>query len=236
LVTFQQPLAMATTSPSAKGQARLEPFHGVLSPGLSFSSGHTVLPYRYTATPLPLDAHNELWLVTPAGDRVLYVDPEAAGTYMATYHRFDRTVRASIDWTQQTPDSIDIHLEGSDGTTLELHTELGDTPATRLLTFVSRLTPSWLLRTAFGRRITNSGFQRLIASNGLQIVGQTETGEPFRVEADTIRSVEAATAELDGDDLGGLRTPYRRIAFGDHVIPDDTLLVSGALYLRPTDG
>lgn len=227
---------MATTSPSAGGQERLEPFHGLLSPGLSFSSGHAVLPHQYTSTPLPLDAHNELWLVSPEGERVLYVDPEEAGTFMETYHRFDRTVDASIEWTLSSGDSIDVRLEGADGTTLDLHAELGNGLATRLLTLLSGLTPSWLLRSPVGRRLTNLGFQQLIETNGLQIAGQTETGEPYRVEADTIRTVESATADLDGDDLGGLRTPYRRIAFGDHVIPDDAVLVSGDLYLRPTDG
>lgn len=226
---------MAAISRSVETDDRLEPFHGVLSPGLSFSSGHSILPHTYSSTPLPLAAHNELWLVTPTGDRRLYVDPSEAAPYLETYHRFDRTVGASIDWSRSTDDRVDVRVAADDGTAIDVSADLGDSIATRLLTRLSGVTPSRLLKTAVGSWISNLSFQGLLETNGLQIAGQTETGEPYRVEADTLRTVESATATLDGDDLGALRIPYRRVAFGDHVIPDDALLVAGDLYLPPPE-
>jgi len=67
----------------------------------------------------------------------------------------------------------------------------------------------------------------------MKIAGVTETREPYRVEADSIRAVTSATVTLNDTDLGEVGPPDQPIAFGDHKIPDEPLVTAGVIYLRP---
>lgn len=210
----------------------LSPFDGIQSPGMCFSSGHCICPVTYGSTPTPIDGYDELWLITPEGDRILYTDPAEAGAYAETFHEFDRTIGASITWEEATQDSISVSLEADDETTVTLRASLGATVQTRLLNLLVALTPGAVVRTSLGATLITRVLARVIETNGLKIAGTTETGEPYRVEADTLRAVTSASAMVNGEDLGALVPPDRRIAFGDHVIPADPFFMFGTLYLR----
>lgn len=128
---------------------------------------------------------------------------------------------------------MQLHLEGDNGTTLDLRANLGASPGTRLLTLVTSLTPKPLLRTSLGETISNLSFGLLMDANGLKVAGKTETHEPCRVEADSLRTVISASATLNGEDLGDICPPNRMIGFGDAKVPNEPFVTFGDLYLRP---
>lgn len=211
----------------------LQPFHGFFTPGICFTSGYCLCLYKWSSSPTVLDTYESFFILTPAGDRRLYADPAEAGPYVETYHEFDRTSGATITWTQATEEGMELHLEGNDGTTLDLRAELGASTGTQLLTSVTSLTPTPMLRTSLGGAISNLFFGFLIDSNGLKVVGRTDTNEPYRVEADSLRTVTGASATLNSKDLGDVCPPDRPLGFGDARVPKEPLFTFGDLYLRP---
>lgn len=211
----------------------LQPFHGLLTPGICFTNGHCVMIYNFSSTPTRIGAYDEIWLFTPEGERWLYTDPPEARPYVETYHDFDQTRGATITWNQADEDRVAFALTGEDGTTLELDVDLGSTTATRLLNMITALTPQFLLRTAIGRAVSTLSFNQLLDANGMQIAGETETQEPYRVEPTVLRAVTGATATLNGNDLGAVQPPDRLISFGDAKVMDEPIFSFGDLYLRP---
>lgn len=231
---------MATDSRLEKSQpeavradASLRPFHGIQSPGICFASGHCLVLNKYSSTPTSIKAFDEVWMVAPDGERRLYTDPPEAGSYIETYHDFNRIVGAAITWEQANEDRVALHLEGEDGTSLDLRADLGVSPRIRVLNTITSLTPQPILRSSIGQTVSTLALSQLIESNGMKIAGVTETQEPYRVEADSIRAVTSATATLNDEDLGEVGPPNRSIGFGDHKIPNEPLVTFGAIYLRP---
>lgn len=188
---------------------------------------------NFSSTPTRLDAYDEVWIFTPDGERHLYTDPPEAGPYVETYHDFDRTLGATITWDQADEDRVALALEGEDDVTLDLDVDLESTTATRLLNTITNLTPQSLIRTSIGQTVSTLIFNQLLDANGMKIAGVTETQEPYRVEAETLRAVPNADATLNGEDLGTVQPPDRLITFGDAKVPDDPFFSFGDLYLRP---
>jgi hypothetical protein len=56
---------------------------------------------------------------------------------------------------------------------------------------------------------------RLVEANGAKVAGRFATGEPYRFEANQIAVITAATATLDGEDLGLPSSPPQPIEDGD---------------------
>ena len=214
----------------------LQPFRGFLTPGICFGSGHCVWLLHFSSTPTAIEAYDEVWIVTPDGERFLYVDPLEAGPNVETYHDFDRVIGATITWSEAGTDGVEVHLEAEDGTTLDLRADLGASTGTRLLTSITSLTPQPILRTSIGEAISNLTFGLLMDSNGLKVAGKTETREPYRVEADSLRVVTSASANLNEADLGAVQPPTRSIEFGDAIVPNEPFFAFGDLYLRPPVG
>ena len=211
----------------------LQPFHGFLTPGICFASGHCVWLLHFSSTPTAIAAYDEVWIITPDGERLLYVDPIEAGPYVETYHEFDRVIGATTTWNEAGTDGVEVHLEAEDGTTLDLRADLGASTGTRLLTTITSLTPQPILRTSVGEAISNLTFGLLMDSNGLKVAGKTDTREPYRVEADSLHVVTNASANLNEEDLGAVQPPTRSIEFGDVIVPDEPFFAFGDLYLRP---
>lgn len=214
-------------------RAKLQPFHGFFSPGISFESGHTVWMFIWSSTPTRLDDYGSVWIITPDGERRIYADPPEAGEIVETWHGFDRTIGASISLNRVDEDTVDLQVEGEDGTTLDFEAELGSSPGTRLLNLITSLTPQPILRTRIGERVSNLSLRLLMDVNGLKVAGITDTYEPYRVEADSMRVVRRASATLDGTNLGPLQPPVQRLDFGDAKVPDEPFFVFGDLFLRP---
>lgn len=217
----------------ADANGPLQPFRGIQSPGICFSSGHCLVLNNYSSAPTSIEAFDEIWIVTPDGERLLYTDPPKAGSYTETYHDFDRVVGAAITWKQANKERVALHLDGDDGTVLDMRADLGGSPKIRVLNTIMSLTPQSILRTSIGQTVSTLTLGQLIESNGLKVAGVTETREPYRVEADSIRLVTSATATLNNEDLGEVGPLNRMIEFGDHKVPNDPLITFGALYLRP---
>lgn len=211
----------------------LRPFSGLFSPGIHVSSGHCCCFYKWWSSPTPLGPYESVWVIAPDGERRLYVDPPDAGPYVETYHGFDRTVEAEVEWERADEAGLRVRLDAADGTTLDLRADLGDSVGTRLLSWVTSLTPTPVLRTSVGKVVSNVCFGALIDANGLKVAGVTDTQEPYRVEADALRTVTDVSATLDGEDLGEPCPPERPIEFGDAKVPNEPFVAFGDLHLRP---
>ena len=211
----------------------LQPFHGFLTPGICFASGHCIWFFQFSSTPLAITSYAHVWMVTPDGERLLFVDPLEAGPYVETYHEFDQVIGATIAWIDAGRERVEIQVDGDDETELEVRAELGASTGTRLLTTITSLTPQRILRTSIGEAISNLTFGLLMDSNGLKVAGATETGQPYRVEADSLRMVKAGSATLNGEELGGICPPPRSIKFGDAIAPNDPFFAFGKLFLQP---
>lgn len=223
-----------TTVREPRTEARtLEPFHGFLSPGICFSSGYCIWLLHMAETPTPIGTYEEVWVITPEGRRILYVDPVKARPYVETYHNFDNVVGGTITWNRATEDELVLHLDADDDTTLDLEATLKPSTGTRLLQVVSTLTPTPLLRRSLGESISNYLFGLLMDANGLKVAGRTDKQEPYRVEAETLRVVTNASAVLNEEDLGELQPPGRSIGVGDAIVPNEAFVSFGDLFLRP---
>lgn len=225
--------ATSETGSTTRTTAQLQRFHGRVSPGICFDSGHCFWLLKWDRTPTSLGSYSDVFIITPDGDRLLYADPPEAVPFVEKYHDFDRTNGATITWHRIDDDGVEVHVDGDDDTTLKFRAELGPSPATRLLNAISTLTPSSVLRTSVGQTISNLSLASLMNVNGLKVAGSTETQEPYRFEADRIQVVETASATLNGDDLGAFRPPDRQIEFGDVKTPDDPFFADADVYLRP---
>ena len=104
---------------------------------------------------------------------------------------------------------------------------------TRLLNGITTLTPKQILRTSVGEKISNLTFSLLMDTNGLKVAGVTDTGEPYRVESDSIRMVTDGSARVNSEDCGAVCPPVRPVEFGDAIAPNDPFVSFGELWLRP---
>lgn len=211
----------------------IQPFTGVLSPGICFTSGHCFCLYKWWETPTSLEEYESLWLITPEGERRLYGDRPEAVTFVQKYHGFDRTSEADIRWNELDNEYMECSLEGDDGTSVELQLDLGSNFGSRLLNGITTLTPKKILRTSVGEEISNLTFSLLMDSNGLKVAGITDTREPYRVESDSIRVVTDGSAQVNGENCGQVSPPSRSVGWGDASVPNDPFVSFGELWLRP---
>jgi hypothetical protein len=214
----------------------LRPFRGFLSPGLYFSSGNCLLLVSFSSTPTDLGAYTEIWLITPDNQRILYVDPEAAGSVVGTFHDFHRMAGASVASEWSDSDTLRVRMQAMDETTLDLRVRIGPSLGTRILNPVLKITPRALMRTGPMVAISEMSVNLLLGLGGLKLAGQTETGKAYLNEADRLAVVKEASAKLNQEDLGELCCPPKPILFGDIKVPNRACFSFGALnleYARP---
>lgn len=190
-------------------------FHGRLIPGIYFDSGYCIWAFDFTSTPSPLDPFSDVWIDTPDGERTLYINSETAMETIASNHPFDQTVMADITIDQTDSDKVHVTVEGEDGTSLELDLSFGQTVGTQLLNAMVALTPRAVARTQIGSALSTFVLNRLVEANGAKVAGRFATGEPYRFEANRIAVITAATATVDGEDLGLPSSPPQPIEDGD---------------------
>lgn len=225
-------IAHQKASGETEPQSQLQPFRGFLSPGIAFESGHTVWLFRFTETPLPVEWYYAVWLESPAGDLTLYLDPADASGFAPSYHQFDHIVGATIDWHEVNFDTVAVSMEAADGTTLSLHATLASTVGTRVMEVLARVTPSRVQRSALGAKISSALLNLLVPSNGLKLLGRTETGAGYWAEAESLRAVRDVLATLDGIDLGRQVPGAANRYYGDVKTVRDPFVVFGALHLE----
>ncbi|MEF8821888.1 MAG: hypothetical protein V5A52_06390 [Halovenus sp.] len=224
----------ADEQPVPEPDGTLAAFTGNFVPGVCFESGHCFWLLEFTSTPTQFDSYTELWIITPEGKRVLYTDPEAATDEVLKYHDFDRTEGASVT-CDAANGRIGVRMEATDGTDFELTASAGQTLRTRLLNGVITLTPSVILQSPIGTRVSTVSLNRLLDANGLKVAGRTETDRRYRLDAERMERITTASATLDGRDLGALEPPSRPIEFGDVKTTADALYVPGTVQLERFD-
>lgn len=212
----------------------LRPFDGFFSPGLYFDSGHGMRLYNFTSTPPDVEAFFQIWMMTPGGKKILYVDPEAANAIISTWYTFDEVVGSSISWKWPDSDTLDVDVEADDGTTFDLRLVLGSSLATALLNTIIKITPRALMRTRPMLAISGFSFNLLLGLGGVHIRGKTETGKAYVTEADKLAVVREASAVLNGEDLGRLTRPPQPIYFGPSRVADRPVFAFGTANLEVT--
>ena len=211
----------------------LRPFIGYLNPGMYFSSGHIICIYAMESTPVDPSSYFELWVIAPDGKRTLYIDPKEAGHNVAIFHDMDETVATEI--VREWPESNTLHVSatGTDETKIDLRVNLGSTLGTAILNATIRMTPSALARTRLMSAISTTSLNLLVTRGGPKVAGRTETDRAYLVEPRKLAIVKAASATINGDDLGELVRPPRPIVFGgDVVIPNRSFFSFGTLNLE----
>ena len=210
----------------------LQPFHGLFVPGIRFESGHSVWLFDFETTPTPLNGYCEVWLVTPDGERILFVESEAVGEEVSRYHDFDRITTADIDRAWSGRDELHLAVTAVDDTELVLDVELTQTPRSRIVSAMSRLTPTPVARSGLGGWMTNMSLNEFLGLGGLKAAGRTETGKRYHGEPERIALVKDATATLDGDDLGPVVSPSEAVTFGDIPLTDRPVFFFGDLNME----
>lgn len=210
----------------------MQAFRGFFSPGLYFASGHAMRIYNFTSTPADLKPFFQIWLLAPTGERVLYIDPQAASAIVSQWYNFDRIVGARIDWDWLDSGTLQVHVEGSEGQNLELHLQIGSSWATTLLNAVVKITPRGLMRTRPMLAVSGLSFNLLLGLGGVEIAGSTDTGRAYVTEADRVTIVTAASAHLDKQDLGELMRPPNPLLFGKSRIADRPVFAFGTANIE----
>lgn len=189
-------------------------FGGFFSPGLYFADGYGMRIYNFTSTPAGIRPFFQIWLRMPSGQRVLYVDPQEAGEIVSRWYHFDRIVGVNSAWNWL--DSVRLHLQmaASDDQSLELDLSLGSSWATRLLNGMIKTMPRALMRSRPMLTVSSLSFNLLLGLGGVSIAGKTDTGKAYVTEADSIATVTAASAKLNGRSLGRLGPPPEPLFFG----------------------
>lgn len=225
------------TISGAESRPQLQPFRGLLSPGIAFESGHTVWLFKFTETPFPVEWYYAVWLESPEGDLTLYLDPAEASDFPPSYHHFDQIVGAMIDWHLVDFETVEVSMKAVDGRTLSLRANLTSTVGTRIMEILARVTPARIQRSPLGAKISSALLNHLIPSNGLKLLGRTETGVGYWAEAESLRAVRDVSVTLDGTDLGKQVPGTASRYYGDVKTVRDPFVVFGALHLEyPVQG
>lgn len=229
-----QPLQDEPVPPPEQKTGTLQPFEGIICPGIAFESGHIVWLFRFDETPTPLGGYSEVWIEAPDGDLTLYADPAEATAYVSTYHDFDRLERAIIDWGTLTEDELELTVKAGDGMTLELHAGLDRPVNTQVMETLSRLLPDAISRTAVGGAISTLTFNLLMRAeaNGTKLLGRTETDTRYRAVAERLRTVDGAVATLNGTDLGRPVPSSSTRTYGDISTAREPYVVFGVLHME----
>ena len=211
---------------------RLEPFHGLICPGIGFESGHTVWLFRFEETPTPIGRYSEVYLEEPDGTLTLYTDPGEAATYVTAYHEFDRVEAAEMAWERVDHDELAVAMETDDGTTLEVRATLAPTIRSRAMGALIAVTPEVVGRTRLGNAVSSLSYDRVMNSGGTKLRGLTDTGCEYWGDADLLLPVVSATATLDGTDLGEMAPSRSTRELGDIRTAHGPHVVFGRLHLE----
>ena len=187
-------------------QKELRPFKGFMCPGLYFSSGYCIWLVYWDSYPYEAGTLSEIWVFTPEGERICYVDPEHAGTIFTLYHNFNEVIGAHNIWEWHSSNMLHLTMDSSNSTTLQVQVVLSS---------------SFLMNTLLK-----------CIPGGIKMNGKTETGMEYMHKPQKIVSVKNAKATLNGDNLGKLISPPHEISVGDGKVPKRPILSFCHHYLE----
>lgn len=219
---------------TSSGSLPLQRFGGRMTTPLAFEGGHVAIPIEIDAPPAGYDPYWEFWHITPNGERRLYADPPAAAEHVRKYHALDEAAGASVDWTR-TESGFAVDLSEEDGVDLHLELELETPPTARLANAFLQVVPSSLLHRSFVPRMAAFGARMVLDVDDFAVTGETETGVPFKTDAERLARVTDATLTIDGKPTGEWRRSIGLPDFGDIAVPERPLFVRGGMYLPAGD-
>ncbi|MGN6742999.1 MAG: hypothetical protein ACTHJL_06840 [Amnibacterium sp.] len=194
--------------------------YGVL--GLPFASGHYLALRRFPANPFGTP-YSSVWHRDPAGRWTFYSDREAE-------HSCPRFFDAAIDRAFRTPVALDWtgdrRLEVTAGP-IRWTLRLAITPATALMSAMSRLTPpSWWeadgVLAVMGRMAGP-----MLGAGRIRLTGTVPNGQWFRAAPRAVFAIRSACATLDGADLGPLGPLPVQTRLGGFWLPQRGLFMIG---------
>jgi hypothetical protein len=188
--------------------------YGVI--GLAFASGHVLGLRRWTASSVG-PAYTSLWHRTPGGTWAFYADvaPELACTrYAGAAVDEAHTAHIRLAWTG--PRTLVVEVPAA---AIRWTMTLRDTAATRLFGAVRRRLPDRWLASERALAVLGACARVGLGTGPVRLAGRMPNGQRFRVTPTGLWVVDAARAEVRGEDVGapGVNGPPARI--GDFLIP-----------------
>ena len=198
--------------------------YGVI--GLPFASGHYLALRDFVASSFG-PAYRSVWHRDPAGDWTVYstTPPEQSCARFIGAALANPPVTTPIDVTWLGDAHVRIYIDD----VLDWTMQLASTPATRLMTAMSRRMPAsaWTSRVVLAAMGRMAG--PMLSAGRMRLSGDMPNGQDFLAAPKQIWSIEASSATVKGRDIGaigplakqdrigGFWLPQRGIFFADGV-------------------
>lgn len=179
--------------------------------GAGFASGDRFVVGLWASG--PLGPMTDVMWAKPDGTRVLLAPSEDVGAFVSAVYNFDMTKIVSISVR-----------EGRDGFSLEAGPLALEITAGRPR-WVFRLRPRLLRRSLLWVRMEDALLRRVVGrlvlggAEGVRAFGTTTAGVKEWYRIDGYQPIVAASASLDGRDLGALRPLRPKLGFGFSEFP-----------------
>ena len=121
------------------------------------------------------------------------------------------------------------------GRDLDWEVQLGSTLVTRALSAVGRLTPNALWRRRAVLSAMGAVAGPMLRAGRMALQGNASNGQWFRVNPELVWLVTGGHATLERNGPRRLRSPSRRVALGDFVIPQRGVLAVGHVFFESFD-
>jgi hypothetical protein len=217
--------------------SQLKPYRGLHTSLIHFDSGYVFRISNWTQTPTEFGSFSNLWMVTGEDRRFLFADPPASGKVVCIYHNFDDVVGAKISVHHPSHSNLTMSMNALDGTLVEMTLLLATTVPTRLLEGISHRTPKSLASRDPMIRLADKLTSAWVARGKSVTAGYTDTGQPFFVgKTDRLYLIKDGNALLNGDSLGSVCPPRRKVGFGEFEAVPQAYVIVGTLYLPYSRG
>jgi hypothetical protein len=153
----------------------------------------------------------------------------ADGHAMRIYN-FTSTPAIAWDWLDS--GALQIHLDASDGQTLDMDVRIDSSWATTLLNASVKIAPRELMRTRPMLAVSGLSFNLLLGLGGVEIAGKTHTGRACVTEADRVAIITGASARLSSQDLGELTRPHKELIFSKSRITNRPIFAFGTANIE----
>jgi|SRR5690348_1963577 hypothetical protein len=203
-----------------------ERFTGYGVMGLPFASGHYLVLRNMAATSIG-PAYRNVWHRAPDGQWT-FISDAAPEQSCARYFASDRaqTLYTKIETRWDGPHSLRVSVPDL----LEWRLDLASTPATLLMSVLSRRAPAAAGRSETVRRVMARAAAPMLRAGRIGMAGTTPNGQRYTMAPWLIWTVSSSNAVLRGVDLGSPNPLLRQVRLGDFWLPQRGLfaLANGA--------
>jgi hypothetical protein len=203
-----------------------ERFTGYGVMGLPFASGHYLALRSMAATSIG-PGYGNVWHRAPDGQWT-FISDAAPEQSCARYFASDRaqTLSTKVETRWDGPHSLRVSVPDL----LEWRLELASTPATLLMSALSRRLPAAAGRNETFRRMMARAAGQMLGAGRMGTAGTAPNGQRFTMAPWMIWTVSSSSAVLRGVDLGSPNPLLRQVRLGDFWLPQRGLfaLANGA--------